>query len=537
VEPVGRRSGKNNRKNSKNHLVETVTFKEEQNTGKRKVTYNIFIRSIIAFIFTILIFSSLSYSISIPVYIIVPIVSAFITTFLIPRGRKWSALPIILSAAGCVFFAPAFENMLFTGTHYEIIMELISGRQAEILTYTPLLFIGLLGGFLGWGIASLVRKNDRTVRISALILMILFSINFIGITLELNPSSIIKSSYEPVAGEYNNYNSVYIKTFYLMKRGTGFYDAFANAYSGRFESSGRFPETIGLWRMPAIFYIWVWFLPKDGFYIFYLYQLLCIGIFCLIFDISKKYLEPPLNIIPVFLTSYLFIYGAVGYWFAFPEFWGFAFMLLGIWGIYRENTNIVFAGFLMSILIRSIFIIPWAAVFVITIIRREEKYLTALGISGLLASIVFFLHYHHITVNIPGTASGLEEMTKGSSTHLWNTFSFGAVFLSRPILTLALISVLFIISIILMKRDYTGQAILASILILPVTFLKIGPETYRDYWGVIYMPLILMCACYFPSLFEKHRLENEKNDSDRENSGEIKQLEISNRIQETAEVG
>jgi hypothetical protein len=173
----------------------------------------------------------------------------------------------------------------------------------------------------------------------------------------------------------------------------------------------------------------------------------------------------------------------------------------------------VFAGFVMSLLIRNLFVIPWLAVFLISLFEREKKFLVSLGASGIIFAISFFLHYRNIVTSIPATVPGMGNLAQGSVNHLWHTLGFGAVLLSRPVFILGLVFVMFIISIVVLRRDYPGRILLASALVLPIVFTRIGPDTYRDYWGITYMPILMMCACYFLPAFEKFIVKNSENDS------------------------
>jgi hypothetical protein len=232
----------------------------------------------------------------------------------------------------------------------------------------------------------------------------------------------------------------------------------------------------------------------------------------------------PLNIIPVILTSYLFIYGAASFWFTFPVFWGLSFLFIGLWGVFKSSEDkkesnplsskglgakkyriITVIGFLMAILTHWLFIISWFAASLVAIIRKDRMKNLYIFLPGIISAIPLILHYRHIlSIKQTTSAAIIQNMSKGDAIHSWVTLMFSSVLISQLPVLLVLISLLLLTTLLFLKKDFAVQIMFSMGILPPVLFFKLGPETYRDYWGIIYLPFILIVSCYFlPVLEEK----------------------------------
>lgn len=453
-------------------------------------------RIALAIFFSALLFSHLSYTVALPIYIIVPLLIAFLISFILPGGKKWWLLPVLISAVGSVLFAspPPLPHRIVSPA--DVILGIIFFRQSDIISFTPPLLMGILGGILGWGIAEIIRKKPRWLKTATYALFVLFCINFIAITLDLNPTAIVQASREPTAGEYNNFNSINLKTFYLMKRGMNFYEAYSNAFSLTSDSGGEIPANLWHWRMPTVFYIWKLLLPPDGFYVLYLYLLIGLCVIYFIFDISSNFLRQPLNLIPPILTSYIFIFGGAAFWFTFPEFWGVFFLFLGLWSLHRKNLPLAIAALTLAPLIRWIFIFPMFGIFIVLMFDKKRKLYISAGLPLLVFIVFFKIHVSsisHLTTAMGQTFEGFGNFLGGGAGNFISFIAFGAALLSRPRVALLAILLGFIVAtvrIFTSSRGLTARLLIAGSLFPLLFFLKVGPPFNHDYWGVVFIPLI-----------------------------------------------
>jgi len=426
---------------------------------------------------------------------------AFIISFILEE-KKFSALAAIIITSICSIIFSLPPAKIPGITPEATVLARIAERQTEILRFSPPLLSGILGSVLGWGIATILKNYRKPLIYANWVVFILICINFSAISVDLNPAAVSMSSKEPVAGRYNNFNSLNLKTFYLMKRSFGFYDAYARSFSLKHDTFGKKPGSTWNWRMPTMFYLWNWLLPTDGFYIFYLYLIMSVLFLYFSFDIAGIYLKKPLNLIAPAIIVPVFIFGSAGFWFAFPEYWGTFFFMVGIWGIFRKNKIASLIGFTLAPLIRSFFIIPYIGALIPAFFKKEKKQILYLLIPGIIFLFAFLLHYRHIMSLPDATVPPVSDWIKGGIYHFWNTFSFASVMWSKAKYILPLILILFLLSFYLLRKDYAGRVLLGSATLPMLTFLILGPSTFRQYWGIIYIPFVMLAISISLSSFK-----------------------------------
>lgn len=77
----------------------------------------------------------------------------------------------------------------------------------------------------------------------------------------------------PQPGNYLNDDAVYRRVYYLMHQGESYYPAFRDALFGR-QTRPLLTNTVTAYRLPTFYWIWR-ILPRDPFWIVYLYLFLC----------------------------------------------------------------------------------------------------------------------------------------------------------------------------------------------------------------------------------------------------------------------
>ncbi|MDI6821810.1 MAG: hypothetical protein QMD66_02890 [Actinomycetota bacterium] len=145
--------------------------------------------------------------------------------------------------------------------------------------YTPTLFylsfIPKIGPSLIQGLIAILGSafsvklcmaGRRKFVLYSLLIFILLS--FVVNATIFNTFVLKRVSFEPAPEGYAFDGFLYLKTFYLMKRGHGYYRAFGMAFDQDQRLTGTPPAIFG-WRLPTIFWIWSTLLPANGTYLNY----------------------------------------------------------------------------------------------------------------------------------------------------------------------------------------------------------------------------------------------------------------------------
>ncbi|MBI4733680.1 MAG: hypothetical protein HY779_02505 [Rubrobacteridae bacterium] len=306
---------------------------------------------------------------------------------------------------------------------------------------------------------------------------------------------------EPPNEHYEFDGSIYLKTFYLMNQGMGYYEAMGQAYvlDARFDQK---PGQILAYRFPTIFYLWHTFLPGEGIFILYAFVLLALISLACSDLIAVKFIAPPAAFLsPVLLSAYL-VSGATRTWFLFAELWASLIALIALTVLLtpcKSRSHNVYACVVSTSLILTASIIREQLVmipFIIAISGLITKYKKNLAvwlvpIAGFITA--FIVHYiivkplmdkssinPSIWINLMPDFGYLLEII---------TFNCDLYELSSIIGVIAVIAA--VIGSLKIENSRL-RIMLAGIIVLPVvvfTFVRSG-----EYWGALLMPFAFSLA-------------------------------------------
>ncbi len=304
----------------------------------------------------------------------------------------------------------------------------------------------------------------------------------------------IDSLREPGFKAYRSDEASFVKTLYLMERGQNYYSAFRDA---RVNLLGgiRIDNEVLTYRLPTIFYIWTFFSLLGStslvlclfifFSLFFLYS-----IYMIVKKLANKWAAvfSVLILLPYFYDT--FKYGSA---FLFIEWWGLFFFVYGSAAfIYKHNTN---AAVLLSlsVCIRELFIIPIFFWLFYSLIRKKD--IRVFLIPTVVFTLFYLLHYFSMVLYLGnGNTSFSGRVHAFSKINLLHMLSFSmrsyviAGLKSHYLLFfLGIIAVIF--NIIYKRSEYfrfLALAVFSFIVVLPMISIM-----EDDYWGIIFMPLIL----------------------------------------------
>jgi hypothetical protein len=315
---------------------------------------------------------------------------------------------------------------------------------------------------------------------------------------------------EPAPKTYISDEMFYLKTFYSVERGKNFYTSLMQADT---ERGGKMKPDVFTWRWPTIFYLWST-LAKNGAQILYLFWYFVFFSWVSIYLILRKFVNFWFAVTGVLIVILYFL-DAVYYKtsFLFTEWWGWFFLIFGLaFFIYRKKYP-AWIFFLLSAATRELMIIPIIIYFFIAVLSRKNRIFFLTLIGSFL--ILFFIHKHFVagvmrdqsSFNLSQALSRIHVPTK---TELFKMFSFSMrqyPFAELKIhLALALLSLFCFIKLLFIKAPCGLIYIILSGWSLAL-FLPFISGSYNDYWGITFMPSVLMIL---PLFFYKKTHENNR---------------------------
>ena len=311
---------------------------------------------------------------------------------------------------------------------------------------------------------------------------------------------------EPIYGTYTSDEKQFLKTYYLMKSGNNFYEAFKIASEGRVAGTPLDNDSFK-WRLPTVFYLWK-ALAVNGRQIFLLYLIWLAAFFIGIFFLLKKLegifvsLWAIILLTPYFLnlsdykTSFLF----VEWWALFPFIIGLAFFVYG-------KYKISWIFFLIAIITREHMIIPLLSFVAIAFLKKEYR----LFFSSLVVAFLCFYGFHYIFIANQFQNYNLSSLVQFNSRFhlihkniLMKMFAFSMqqypLISLRVNLWLILASFVSLIGFLKSNNKPTAEYYLYTApWSLLIAFMFIAGD-YNDYWGILFMPLLIITV---PFLFKR----------------------------------
>lgn len=343
-----------------------------------------------------------------------------------------------------------------------------------------------------------VKRSRHKSNIVVYFLLVFILVNFVNTTIFQNERLIKFASVEPASEQYAFDGLIFLKTFYLMKNGSDYYNSFSLA-SLLDSRNDRAPWRIQFFRMPTIFLFWRYFLPAGGENI--IYNFVLFSLFCLIssFFLIRKFSDNRTAILAPFILAPYLVYGATSQWFMAIEYWGLFFAIIATAFYVYDRLILAIVFSLIAVSVRELFIFLPLMGFVAGVYKKnfKESLFWIFSIAGFI--LIYIVHY------IAASSFLDSSLTDASSWGTW--FNGGFAFLVRTMSFgldrfkgmefFRLVSFLALIGLFYLNEGYK-KLFLAGIILIPlISFLFIGTGYWGDYWGIIYIPFALMLSPLF----------------------------------------
>lgn len=310
---------------------------------------------------------------------------------------------------------------------------------------------------------------------------------------------------EPIAGTYRSDELIFLKTFYLVKSGQGYYQSFAQGVAGDTGGIVLTSDTFQ-WRLPTIFYLWK-FTAIDGYFIFVNFWFLTLVSLICIYLILKKFIGSrfaflgPILVIPYFLDTLFYKTSLL-----FTEWWAWFFLIFGLAFFLYQKKKAAFIFLLLAGVTRELMIIPLVLFFAYSLfLKKDRKFFLAI----ILLTILFF-GFHAFNVNrqeniIPASGRSLFGRLHSFDKQSFLTMisfsmrKYPLVNFKSHYLIVLLAGVSLAVNL---ARKQTREVL--YIFIAGFSFLLLLPfvttSAYNDYWGALFMPTLILTI---PLVFAK----------------------------------
>lgn len=369
------------------------------------------------------------------------------------------------------------------------------------------IIIGFSGIGAGFVLAYFFRQKNKSF---SAVFWILIAVNLL-VFVTVDGRALSRQLAHAPPKTFQTDMAAYLKTYYLMRQGVSFYQAYARAATTAFKC---LPGEIWGWKQPFIFYVWR-VLPGGGVSLQYFAGILFfINLFAL-YKITRKMLPAPFAYLsPVIVLPY-FHYPLSEQTLLQVEWWGLSFFIWGAWAFFYKKW--LFAGvfFGLALCVRELFLIPIGfLLFTLLLARNFKPFLIILLLIILIFVPQYARHLSQISqydsltrlLNNAARKDAAAGWGMVKTTLSYNSWSYAA-FSLRPFLILLIAdTICFFVQIFRRKNIVNNLTLLSLYLPFFLISLKIGMiDVWHDYWGIYYVPFMLavapaaILAVFFPS--------------------------------------
>lgn len=416
-------------------------------------------------------------------------------------------------------FISLFFSELFASLGISVVVSFLSVSflplegvfvsPVELFFLFPLL--SLFGAFLGG-----ILKGSFSRKSLALFLLILISLNFLFQGFVVSKEVAAKASQEPPAEGYAFDPIFFLKVYYLMRGGEGFYSSFDRGF--REDARTDEPSTsLAGWRSPVLFWIWSKIFPRGDTIVYAFIFLTLLSLFSSYYLAMRISDEVSALVAPACLATYC-LYAIPSWWFLELEFWASFLAIFSAFFFYERKEHLSLGLALLAGSVREWLVSNVLAGVSEKVGRRKWKE-SLLWILPFLFLIGFYVVNSAIVTRYLRNAGfepsmGLKgKVGGGGIDFILYTLQFCAQFFLFPSFIPYFVFVLALLGTVYLLRE-KNYFITFLFLIPLLAFLFIGsgrglgdPPGLNDYYNASFMPFVFIIAPAFWRIFSPGRME------------------------------
>ncbi len=295
---------------------------------------------------------------------------------------------------------------------------------------------------------------------------------------------------------YNNDPGAFLKVYQLLNSNVYYYEAIKIAHIGRFAQRTAPTDIWGI-RLPTIFFIWS-VLPGNGLSIYFLFLFLASSVLFVSYKIGERYLGPGVGILSAYLLFPYLHFAGRDQMMLETEWWAVLVFILALFFLIRKKLFWATVLFSLTVMIRELYLMP-LLLFLAYYLFKDRKILFVflVPIASFVVLFLFHLIFASQYIDSWGTLFAPRVVPLGwfltrqtLAFASWEYLFFGL----RPFLVFLVMAFLGCLGVWQKMKREEGLLLLISFLVFPVAFLKIGTVPFNDYWGIMYMPQVLIFA-------------------------------------------
>lgn len=379
------------------------------------------------------------------------------------------------------------------------VIIIYSSKNSSLLLF---LFVGLINWFIGNRIIRL--KKEMLIPIPIIIIFLLTS--FFNST-DVRQYLVI----EPIRETYRSDLDDFLRTFYLMKQGKEYYSSFSQSVSDN-AFKGYVAPNVWSWRFPTLFYFWKILPGGNGLTIYYSFIVLGTLLLYISYSLISLLLKPSQKYLailsPYFLYPYLH-FAARDKTVLNTEWWAVGVYLIGLYFFIKNRNLSAIFFFILTVVTRELLAIPLLLTGLLAVwTNKKNWYVFFIPLIFLLLMVFFHIQSTKLQfVYQSNSYLSLRTHTFDKQIIL-TTFAYGAweyfFYFWRIFIVFYMLGVFGVI------RFTSSFILFLPFFLFPLTFFIIGSSAYNDYWGIMFIPFVLISL---PLVLATKSLAKDKNNN------------------------
>ena len=383
-------------------------------------------------------------------------------------------------------------NYLTSNTKMKVFQNFLAITSIIIFPGLPNRFVLVIPFLLGVLTSKITLLSKPKIILALLVTIFIFGSM-------LSTSEVVSLvGHEPIDENYNHDSYIFLKTVYLMKDGRPYYTAFDQAVINDVRAD-KPPDTVFGYRLPTLFLLWS-ILPNPGVSIWIIFVIVGFTLLISSYQIAQKFSSPSFAIIaPYFLVPYL-LFSSKSHWFLISEYWAMFLLVFYLAFLLNKKYHLAYSSLLLGLLIRELVFIPALAGFGLSVLVRSKRHFL-FYLSIILVFLIFYLIHIFLIAHTLSGSKGLsiDRLLGGGINFVRSTLAFGTQYylsIKWGLQNMALYLLITFLGGIFLLLSNNEERMLIVISYLtcfgfPVVFLFIAVSKFNDYWGIMYVPIML----------------------------------------------
>lgn len=303
-------------------------------------------------------------------------------------------------------------------------------------------------------------------------------------------------SQEPTPKSYFNDYLGFLRNFYLVENGYGYYEGLVITHTEDGRSSA-IPQKVWNWRLPTYTYLWKIFPGDGGLSVYVFFLVLSSTALYFTYRIGRIFLNPNhAALVPYVLLPY-FHFAARDLSFLAMEWWALPTLIFAVFFYLKNRLVLTLMLSTITLFLRELFLIPIGVFMILLIFPKSYKKVIVFSSSIAIFLIFLGVHYLKVTTFMPRSLESFKPDFQPFDPYIFQqTLSYGSVdylfFRFRPFL------VSLVLTVLSLAIGFYRRKISINLFLIPLTAVSMAIFTLKfatkdaDYWGVTFVPLLLI---------------------------------------------